>query len=263
MQPIKHATTINRTKNWRVLIYGKPGVGKTSAVRNLKGKTLVLDLDDSSKVLAGLANVDVQPFDRTHPSDEWKDFLTTLNNRIKGYDNLVIDNVSAFEKDWFVEQGRNSKNGIRNELQDYSGWTNYFSRIMTTTFMDAPINVLVTAWENTRDVTAESGQSFSQYAPAIRDSVRDGLLGLTDVVGRVMVNPKTGGRGVILEGSDAIFAKNRLDERKSCAIEDLFKFGGEDDVHTSSVSTDTGKSSKTETSAGKQVSPAGKSGGVG
>ncbi|WP_179394955.1 AAA family ATPase [Lacticaseibacillus absianus] len=227
MQPIKHASSINRTANWRVLIYGKPGVGKTSAIRNLRGKTLVLDLDDSSKVLAGLPDIDVQPFNRQHPSDEWKDFLTGLRARLEGYDNLVIDNVSAFEKDWFIEQGRNSKNGIRNELQDYSGWTNYFARIMTTIFMDAPINVLVTAWENTRDVTAESGQSFSQYAPAIRDSVRDGLLGLTDVVGRVMVNPKTGGRGVILDGSDAIFAKNRIDGRKSTAIEKLFEFGGE------------------------------------
>ena len=227
MQPIKHASSIDRTKNWRVLIYGKPGVGKTSAIRNLDGKTLVLDLDDSSKVLSGATNIDVQPFDRSKPSEEWKEFLKNLAERVSGYDNLVIDNVSAFEKDWFVEMGRHSKNGIGNELQDYSRWTNYFARIMTMVFMDAPVNVLVTAWENTRDVTSETGQSFSQYAPAIRDSVRDGLLGLTDVVGRVVISTKTNHRGVILAGSDAIFAKNRLDDRTACAIEDLFKFGGE------------------------------------
>lgn len=229
MQPIKHASAIDRTKNWRVLIYGKPGVGKTSAIRNLDGKTLVLDLDDSSKVLSGAPNIDVQPFDRSKPSEEWKEFLKNLSERVSGYDNLVIDNVSAFEKDWFVEMGRHSKNGIGNELQDYSRWTNYFARIMTMIFMDAPVNVLVTAWENTRDVTSETGQSFSQYAPAIRDSVRDGLLGLTDVVGRVVISTKTSHRGVILAGSDAIFAKNRLDDRTACAIEDLFKFGGDSD----------------------------------
>ncbi|QOP49034.1 AAA family ATPase [Lacticaseibacillus paracasei] len=228
MQPIKHASSIDRTKNWRVLIYGKPGVGKTSAIRNLDGKTLVLDLDDSSKVLAGLPNIDVQPFDRSKPSEEWKEFLKNLAERVSGYDNLVIDNVSAFEKDWFVERGRASKNGIGNEIQDYGQWANYFARIMTMIFMDAPVNVLVTAWENTRDVTSETGQSFSQYAPAIRDSVRDGLLGLTDVVGRVVVNPKTGGRGVILEGTDAIFAKNRLDNRKLVPINELFNFGNQE-----------------------------------
>ncbi|EPC69449.1 phage nucleotide-binding protein [Lacticaseibacillus paracasei subsp. paracasei Lpp71] len=235
MQPIKHASAIDRTKNWRVLIYGKPGVGKTSAIRNLDGKTLVLDLDDSSKVLSGAPNIDVQPFDRSKPSEEWKEFLKNLAERVSGYDNLVIDNVSAFEKDWFVERGRASKNGIGNEIQDYGQWTNYFARIMTMIFMDAPVNVLVTAWENTRDVTSETGQSFSQYAPAIRDSVRDGLLGLTDVVGRVVISTKTSHRGVILAGSDAIFAKNRLDDRTACAIEDLFKFGGDSDVSASSL----------------------------
>lgn len=235
MQPIKHASSIDRTKNWRVLIYGKPGVGKTSAIRNLDGKTLVLDLDDSSKVLSGATNIDVQPFDRSKPSEEWKEFLKNLAERVSGYDNLVIDNVSAFEKDWFVERGRASKNGIGNEIQDYGQWANYFARIMTMIFMDAPVNVLVTAWENTRDVTSETGQSFSQYAPAIRDSVRDGLLGLTDVVGRVVISTKTNHRGVILAGSDSIFAKNRLDDRTACAIEDLFKFGGDSDVSASSL----------------------------
>lgn len=227
MQPIVHATDLSRTDNWRVLIYGKPGVGKTTAVRYLTGKTLVLDLDDSSKVLAQTENIDVQPFDRTKPMSEMNNFVIHVADRTKDYDNLVIDNVSAFEKDWFVEQGRNSTNGIGNELQDYSRWTNYFARVMTTVFMDAQLNVLVTAWENTRDITTTSGQTFSQYAPAIRDSVRDGLLGLTDVVGRVIVNAKTGGHGVILEGTDAVFAKNRLDARAVCPIEKLFQFGQE------------------------------------
>ncbi|MFK5240727.1 hypothetical protein ACI3PF_06830 [Lactococcus lactis] len=45
------------------------------------------------------------------------------------------------------------------------------------------------------------------------------------MVGRIQVNPATHGRGAILEGSDGVYAKNRLDERIACKIEDLFKFG--------------------------------------
>ncbi len=65
---------IKRNKNWRVIIYSKPGVGKTSSIKYLKGKTLVLDLDNSSKVLEGL-DVDVIQFDRSKPEEELIEFL--------------------------------------------------------------------------------------------------------------------------------------------------------------------------------------------
>ena len=53
-------------------------------------------------------------------------------------------------------------------------------------------------------------------------------MGLTDIVGRLLINPKNGSRGLILEGNDGIYAKNRLDKRKSCKVEELFTFDGDD-----------------------------------
>lgn len=50
---IKSLKEVKRTDNWRICIYGKPGIGKTSTVRYLPGKTLVIPLDNSDKVLAG------------------------------------------------------------------------------------------------------------------------------------------------------------------------------------------------------------------
>ena len=72
---IKSATDILRDKDWRIMIYAKPGTGKTSLVQFLKGKTLVLDMDDSSKVLAGLPNVDVISFDRVKPHEFITEFI--------------------------------------------------------------------------------------------------------------------------------------------------------------------------------------------
>ena len=232
---IKKATDLQRTKDWRIMLYAKPGVGKTSAVQYLSGKTLVLDMDDSSKVLAGLPNIDVISFDRIHPNEFITEFLKEAPELIKEYDNLVIDNISSFERDWFVELGRTSKNGISNEIQDYSKWTNYFARVMTTIYMLKDINILVTAWETQEEYNSDTGQLFHRYAPRIRDSVRDGLLGLTDVVGRMTINPKTSGRGVHLEGSDGIYAKNRLDNRTIVPIEELFQIGGDVDVSTETI----------------------------
>lgn len=216
-----------RSKNWRICIYGKPGTGKTSTVRFLKGATFVLDLDNSGKVLAG-ENIQAGQFDRTKPIEEMNDFISKiLPNVSKQFDNLVIDNVSSLQRDWFVERGRDTKSGINNELQDYSAWTNYFTRLISAIYQ-ADCNVLVTAWERQRQITIETGQTFNQYVPDLRDSVINDFMGLTDIVGRLLINPKNGSRGLILEGNDGIYAKNRLDKRKSCKVEELFTFDGDD-----------------------------------
>lgn len=228
---ITKATNIELTKNWRVLVYGKAGLGKTSLIRYLKGKTIVLSLDNSHKVLQNAPNVDVRTiddegrisFDREHPSEDITLFLREVDEVIDQYDNLVIDNISSFESDWFIEQGRSSKNGISNEIQHYNQWTNYFLRVLSAIY-SKPINIYITAWEETRDLSLETGQIITQYVPEIRSKVLNKLLGLTDVVGRIIVNPKTDERGLILEGSEGTYAKNRLDNRKACKMEDLFEF---------------------------------------
>lgn len=227
------AMDLKRTENWRVILYAKPGTGKTSSAKYLKGKTRILDLDNSAKVLDGLNNITIDQLDRSQPEEDMLEFLKSAKQRIDGFDNLIIDNISSFEKDWFVEKGRGSHNGISNELQDYSQWTNYFARIMTEIYT-LPVNILITAWETSRQITSANGQQFNQYAPEIRASVMDGLLGLCDVVGRLTVNPKTGNRGVILQGDDSIYAKNRLDNRQACPVNELFNFGG--DQHGGAVS---------------------------
>ncbi|MCH4010566.1 MAG: AAA family ATPase [Furfurilactobacillus sp.] len=230
-------SNILKDSNWKMILYAKAGQGKTTSIQYLPGKTLLLDLDNSSKVLSGIPNIELykfdngtkegRPFDREHPIEDMNTFLSDpdLKEISKKFNNVVIDNVSSLEKDWFVEMGRKSHNGISNEIQDYSQWTNYFARIVTTLYMIPNVNILITAWEQKIDNELESGQTFSQYAPDVRLKSLNGFLGLADVVARLIVNPKTGNRGAMLEGNNTVYAKNRLDERTIAPIEEVFEFG--------------------------------------
>ncbi|HEO0559987.1 TPA: hypothetical protein U9M81_001984 [Streptococcus agalactiae] len=49
--------------------------------------------------------------------------------------------------------------------------------------------------------------------------------GKTYLTNYLQVNPKTGGHGILLEGSDGLYAKNRLDNRKVIEASKLFDFG--------------------------------------
>ena len=167
---------------------------------------LVLSLDNSYRVLSHDENIDVVEFDREHPSKAITDFLNEVDEVLPQYTNLVVDNISSLQSDWFVQMARESASGLQNELQHFSRWTNFFLRVLTAIY-SKPINIYVTAWEDVRDLNLETGQIISQYIPQIRTSVLSQLLGLTDVVGRVVVNEKDRQPGCILEGSEGVYAK--------------------------------------------------------
>ena len=49
--------------NKTVMLYSRPGIGKTTVLGQLPGKTLVIDIDRGTSVLAGVKNVDIVPMD--------------------------------------------------------------------------------------------------------------------------------------------------------------------------------------------------------
>ena len=55
---ITKATELNNKKSC-YLIYANPGMGKTTAIKFIKGKTLLIDIDKSSIVLKGEKNIDI------------------------------------------------------------------------------------------------------------------------------------------------------------------------------------------------------------
>ena len=218
--PAINTDKLSRYSDWRILVYGQQGFGKTSAGKNLKGKTYLLGFSNSFKVLAGHFDAGLK-IDARKPAED----LELWANQFKPaeYDNLIIDDLTNFANIWLQERGRESKNGITNEIQHFAQWKNYFLRFIEWIF-DMPLNVYITAWETTQQIIMPTGQQFNQFAPDLRESVRNVVMGLCDVVGRLIVKPDDKSRWVILEGDSGAFAKNRLDGRKSCPIDELFEF---------------------------------------
>ena len=97
MLNITKATDIKKAKG-TYLIYSSPGMGKTTSFKFLPGKTLVLDIDRTSKVLRGLENIDILEVSNISTWKDWQDVILELEKSYKGkYDNICVDNISELE----------------------------------------------------------------------------------------------------------------------------------------------------------------------
>ena len=102
------------------LIYGPPGMGKTTTIKYLPGKTLLLDVDRTSHVLKGSENIDVIEIDNVHTWDSWAETLTELGKMdLSAYDTIAVDNVSELERCFLADLGRQGKNRGVPAMGDY------------------------------------------------------------------------------------------------------------------------------------------------
>ncbi|HER0913400.1 TPA: AAA family ATPase, partial [Streptococcus pyogenes] len=102
------------------LIYGNPGFGKTSTAKYLPGKTIVINIDKSAKVLRGNENIDIADIDTHKIWGEWLDTVKELlNGAANDYDNIVIDNVSELFRACLANLGREGKNHRVPSQADY------------------------------------------------------------------------------------------------------------------------------------------------
>ena len=102
------------------LIYGNPGFGKTSALKYIPGKTLVIDIDKSSKVLNGYENISIAEVDTHKIWDEWLDVVKELlKGAAEPFDTIVVDNVSELFRACLANLGREGKNHRVPSQADY------------------------------------------------------------------------------------------------------------------------------------------------
>ena len=207
------------------LIYGNPGFGKTSALKYIPGKTLVIDIDKSSKVLNGYENISIAEVDTHKIWDEWLDVVKELlKGAAEPFDTIVVDNVSELFRACLANLGRDGNNHRVPSQADYQR-VDFTILDSLRALLQLKKRIVFTAWETSDQWTDENGMIYNRAMPDIRSKILNNFLGLTDVVARLVKKTTEDGeevRGFILQPSASVYAKNRLDDRRGCKIDELF-----------------------------------------
>lgn len=231
---IINASEIDHKKT-TYLIYGGQGVGKTTSLKYLPGKTLIVDIDKSSSVLKGEKNIDIAEIDTSNIWEEWNKIVAELIKNPEyeeKYDNIVIDNISELFRSSLENLGKLGKvqQGGVPGIQDYQKVDFLILRAIRA-LNKLNVRLIFTAWETTTEFNDGLGQIFNKFTPDIRKAIHNNVLGLMDVVARLTIRQDEDGevkRGFILQPSNNVDAKNRLDSRKGCLVEELVQDKADD-----------------------------------
>jgi len=216
------------------LLYCAPGVGKSTTLgviaEKSEGKTLVLDVDrtfvptmSKNEVVKDFSKVDVVQVDNIDTFQSWTDILVELNDLAKDgkmpYTNICVDNISELERCILSDLGNKGKNKGVPAQADYQYMQ--FKLVNSLRLMKSwGVNVYWTAWETTEQFTNPDGSSYSRLYPKMSLKIVDNICGLCDIVGKIAVG-KEGARGILLEASQNVYAKNQRDTRKFALVEDF------------------------------------------
>lgn len=225
---------------YTAMLYCPPGVGKSTAIGLIAeasdGKTLVLDVDRTigktlakHEIVKDTSNVVVWQVDNINTFEDWTDCLRELvemrdNGTLAESDikTIAVDNISELERCILSDLGMKGKNKGVPAQSDYQYMQ--FKLVNSLRLMKSlGVNIVWTAWEDVRAIVSPDGTSYSQLIPKMSLKIVDNICGLCDVVGKIFVN-KDGQHGILLEAQQNIYAKNQIDKRKACRVEDFIRF---------------------------------------
>ena len=228
---------VKEKQPFTALLYCAPGVGKSTALgligENSKGKTLVLDIDRTfvptmakGEVVHDFSKFEVLQVDNINTWTDWTKKLTDLKaakeaGKLTEYENICVDNISELERCILSDLGRQGKNKGVPAQADYQYMQ--FKLMDSLRFMKSMgLNVIWTAWETTEDYVTLDGTCYTRSYPKISKKIVDNVCGLCEIVGKIIVN-KDGERGVVMEATQNIYAKNQIDTRKICNVKEFIK----------------------------------------
>lgn len=213
-------------KNTAYLLYGNPGMGKTTTVKFLPGKTLLLDIDKTSHVLKGCDHIDILDIPLKDTFDYWVKLMDEMPKIVKNYDNIVIDNISELERCLLSDLGAKGKNKGTPAMGDYQH-VQFLLPHSLRYLKNLNKTIILLAWEYPQRISDVDGNEYTQIMPQLQSKTVNVVCGLCDVVGRLMIKDTT--RFYLLESKANVYAKNQLDDRKYAKQDEIISASGKTD----------------------------------
>lgn len=238
--------TSNNNAPYTALLYCAPGVGKSTAIGLIaeasEGNTLVLDVDRTiqrtlakGEIVKDTSKVFVVEVENRSKNDAaqisgtfaaWtsllKEEITPEFIKSNNITTIAVDNISELERCILSDLGAQGKNKGVPAMADYQYMQ--FQLVNSLRLMKSwGVNIVWTAWEDVRAITYPDGSQYSQMIPKISAKIVDNICGLCDVVGKIMTATKDGEtkHGIVLAATQSIYAKNQIDSRKGCRVEEF------------------------------------------
>lgn len=228
---------IDEKAPYTALLYCPPGVGKSTAIGLIaqasQGATLVLDVDRTisrtmakKEVVQDSSRMFTVKIDNINTFDDWSNVLKELGDLKKegklNFENIAVDNISELERCILSDLGSKGKNRGVPAQADYQYMQ--FKLVNSLRYMkQLGVNIIWTAWEDVRQITSPDGTAYSQIIPKMSLKIVDNICGLCDVVGNIRIN-KDKEHMILLEATQNIYAKNQIDSRKFCKVEEFTNF---------------------------------------
>lgn len=242
MEIRKFDDALQADNHYTALLYCPPGVGKSTAIGLIaeasEGNTLVLDVDRTitktlakKEIVKDTSRIFIEKVDNINTFDGWTQLMNDLRElavsgqlKAANITTIAVDNISELERCILSDLGAKGKNKGVPAMADYQYMQ--FKLVNSLRFMKSlGVNIVWTAWEIVEQFTSPDGSQYSRLYPKCSAKIVDNICGLCDVVGKIFVN-KDGQHGILLEATQNIYAKNQIDNRKHCKVEDFVKFGG-------------------------------------
>ncbi len=218
---------------YNALLYCKPGVGKYTAIGLIaevsESNTLVLDIDRTvtrtlakGEIVKDTSRVLVHQIDNVNTFEDWSNTLKEITPewlKSQNITTVAVDNISELERCILSDLGAKGKNKGVPAMADYQYMQ--FKLVNSLRYMKSwGVNIVWTAWEAVEQFTHPDGTQYSRLMPKISTKIVDNICGLCDIVGWIGIN-KEGDHAILLEATQNIYAKNQVDNRKSCKVNEF------------------------------------------